>query len=153
MGTNGAAASALGALNQHEPGQRRSDTSASPTWTNSTTHLTPDSDSDSDRGEARHDLPLAAEELGGAEAYELQDFHVEKPTAAYDDGEEQPGYDYRSNMRTGRRLSESTAASFQLYTPDEEQTVVRKFDRRLVLFLSVCYMLSFLDRSSARFSP
>lgn len=39
-------------------------------------------------------------------------------------------------------------ASFQLYTPEEEKAVVRKFDRRLVAFLSLCYMLSFLDRSS-----
>lgn len=161
MGTNGAAASAVGALNQHEL-QRRTDASASPTWTSSTAHLTPDSDSDSDRGEARHGLPpppLAAEgELGGSEVYELQDFHVEKPTGAYDDddddddddGDEQPGYGFRSDAgTTRRRLSESTAASFQLYTPDEEQAIVRKFDRRLVLFLSVCYMLAFLDRSSA----
>ena len=46
-------------------------------------------------------------------------------------------------------MSTSTVASFELYTPDEEKAVVRKFDRRLVLFLSLCYMLSFLDRSSA----
>ena len=30
---------------------------------------------------------------------------------------------------------------------------MRKFDRRLVLFLSLCYMLSFLDRSSALLPP
>lgn len=47
-----------------------------------------------------------------------------------------------------RRLSGSTVASFQLYTPDEERAVVRKFDRRLVVFLAFCYMLSFVDRSS-----
>ncbi|KAI1197922.1 major facilitator superfamily domain-containing protein [Nemania serpens] len=47
-----------------------------------------------------------------------------------------------------RRLSGSTVASFQLYTPDEERAVVRKFDRRLVVFLAFCYMLSFVDRSN-----
>ncbi|ORY65074.1 major facilitator superfamily domain-containing protein [Pseudomassariella vexata] len=47
-----------------------------------------------------------------------------------------------------RRLSQSTVASFQLYTPDEEQAVVRKLDRKLVLFLALCYMVSFLDRSN-----
>ncbi|KAK0620303.1 major facilitator superfamily domain-containing protein [Immersiella caudata] len=46
----------------------------------------------------------------------------------------------------GRRRG--SAASFQLYTPDEERAVVRKFDRRLVVFLALLYMLSFLDRSN-----
>lgn len=46
------------------------------------------------------------------------------------------------------RLSASSVESFQLYTPDEERTVRRKFDRKLVLFVALLYMLSFLDRSS-----
>jgi len=54
----------------------------------------------------------------------------------------------RRRRRTGRGGSASTAASFQLYTPDEEKAVVRKFDRRLVVFVALLYMLSFLDRSS-----
>ncbi len=37
---------------------------------------------------------------------------------------------------------------FVLYTPEEEQAVIRKLDRRLVLFVAFLYMLSFLDRSS-----
>lgn len=49
--------------------------------------------------------------------------------------------------RSGR-LSASSVESFQLYTPDEEMTVRRKFDRKLVLFVALLYMLSFLDRSS-----
>lgn len=35
-----------------------------------------------------------------------------------------------------------------LYTQDEEASVIRVFDRRLVLFIALLYMLSFLDRSS-----
>lgn len=35
-----------------------------------------------------------------------------------------------------------------LYTAEEEAAVVRKFDRRLVLFVALLYLLSFLDRSS-----
>lgn len=50
--------------------------------------------------------------------------------------------------RGNRRGSFSTVHSFQLYTPDEERAVVRKFDRKLVLFVALLYMLSFLDRSS-----
>ena len=54
----------------------------------------------------------------------------------------------------GRRGSTSTTHSFMLYTPDEERTVIRKLDRRLVLFVAFLYMLSFLDRSSmSGFSP
>lgn len=34
------------------------------------------------------------------------------------------------------------------YTPEEEEQVVRRFDRRLVPFLALLYLLSFLDRSS-----
>lgn len=36
----------------------------------------------------------------------------------------------------------------KLYSIDEEASVVRTFDRRLVLFIALLYMLSFLDRSS-----
>lgn len=38
------------------------------------------------------------------------------------------------------------------FTRDEENAVVRKLDRRLVLFVAVLYMFSFLDRSSMSFS-
>ena len=38
--------------------------------------------------------------------------------------------------------------SFMLYTPDEERAVIRRLDIRLVLFVALLYMLSFLDRSS-----
>ncbi|KAF5026724.1 hypothetical protein F66182_1192 [Fusarium sp. NRRL 66182] len=48
----------------------------------------------------------------------------------------------------GRSRSPGSVASFQLYTPDEERAVRRKFDRRLVLFVALLYMLSFLDRSN-----
>ena len=34
------------------------------------------------------------------------------------------------------------------YTPEEESEVVRIFDRKLVPFLALLYLLSFLDRSS-----
>lgn len=47
-----------------------------------------------------------------------------------------------------RRDSNITSDSFMLYTPDEERVVLKKLDKRLVLFLALLYMLSFLDRSS-----
>ncbi|PTB63930.1 MFS general substrate transporter [Trichoderma citrinoviride] len=48
----------------------------------------------------------------------------------------------------GRGLSVSSVDSFLLYTPDEDKAVRRKFDRKLVLFVALLYMLSFLDRSN-----
>ncbi|KAL9629503.1 MAG: hypothetical protein Q9164_006854 [Protoblastenia rupestris] len=47
-----------------------------------------------------------------------------------------------------RRGSASTTQSFMLYTPDEEGTIINKFDCKLVLFVAFLYMLSFLDRSN-----
>ena len=38
------------------------------------------------------------------------------------------------------------------YTEDEETTIIKKFDRKLVLFLAFLYLLSFLDRSSTHTS-
>ena len=57
------------------------------------------------------------------------------------------------NFLRSRRASASTLQSFMLYTPDEERSVIRKFDRRLVLFVALLYMLSFLDRSSTFVRP
>jgi hypothetical protein len=42
----------------------------------------------------------------------------------------------------------SSVESFELYTPDEDKALLRKLDTRLVLFLALLYMLSFLDRGS-----
>ncbi|RYP54652.1 hypothetical protein DL768_000588 [Monosporascus sp. mg162] len=126
-----------------------SDAAASPSSCDSSVptsaHLTPDNDSDSgadiDGGEDRlgDEGDLGVDRLGitGDGVYELQDMR----------GRTYEGEGHSSSSR-GRRTSDSTVASFQLYTPDEERAVVRKFDRRLVLFLSLCYMLAFLDRSN-----
>lgn len=100
------------------------------------TQLTPESDSEDS------DLELKEDELG--HGIELQRRDLEKLRRADLEGEAE---DDEGPLR-GRRGSASTAQSFQLYTPDEERAVIRKFDRRLVLFVALLYMLSFLDRSS-----
>ena len=99
-----------------------------------TTRLTPDEDSE------ESDLEMG--ELG--ESFKLQ--RREKRDTAEDEDEEIDEEKYHDAPR--RRASESTVQSYQLYTPDEERAVVRKFDRRLVIFVALLYMLSFLDRSS-----
>lgn len=99
----------------------------------SMTRLTPDSDPDSDL------------DMGGlGESFKLQrrgrdaEKHAARDEGGDEDDEEYPR----------RRASVSTTQSFQLYTPDEERAVVRKLDRKLVVFVALLYMLSFLDRSS-----
>lgn len=112
------------------------------------TRLTPGSESGQSGSDS--DLDVEMGELGG-ESYELQSQSQsrsrhpgEKEEDGYDEDEEEG--DERGIY--GRRGSASTVQSYQLYTPDEERAVVRKFDRKLVLFVALLYMLSFLDRSS-----
>ena len=57
-------------------------------------------------------------------------------------------YSDEESFPKSRRASASTLQSFMLYNPDEERSVIRKFDCRLVLFVALLYMLSFLNRSS-----
>lgn len=57
----------------------------------------------------------------------------------YDSGEELEGKDQRTT-------------STPEYTVEEEKEIVRIFDRRLVPFLALLYLLAFLDRSSMQCS-
>ena len=116
------------------------------------TRLTPDSGSDSgSESENDSDLDLDMGEVGESFKMQRRGRDVEKGGVGdkegldEDEDEEENGY-----TASGRRraASVSTVQSYQLYTPDEERAVVRKFDRKLVLFVALLYMLSFLDRSS-----
>lgn len=75
--------------------------------------------------------------VGGEEAYELRE-RDESWDATKDEGRA-----LRTSTSDG-----GSVASFQLYTPDEDRAVRRKFDRKLVLFVALLFLLSFLDRSS-----
>jgi len=92
---------------------------------------------------------------GREEDFELSDLsHVPSGSTAQERDFDLDFEDWESEgekdgkFRKTRRASASTVQSFMLYTPDEERTVIKKFDRRLVLFVALLYMLSFLDRSS-----
>ncbi|KAL6710422.1 hypothetical protein ACN47E_009368 [Coniothyrium glycines] len=50
--------------------------------------------------------------------------------------------------RSMRRASADSVQSYELYTPDEDKAVLKKLDRKLVLFMALLYCLSFLDRSN-----
>ncbi|KAF4625356.1 hypothetical protein G7Y89_g12811 [Cudoniella acicularis] len=106
------------------------------------TRLTPESDSESD---------LEMDD-GAGESYRLQP-RGDNAEKVWDgegvDEEEDDNEDDEFVVGTGqRRGSISTVQSYQLYTPDEEREVVKIFDKKLVLFVALLYMLSFLDRSS-----
>ncbi|KAM0669983.1 hypothetical protein ACQRIU_000378 [Beauveria bassiana] len=93
-------------------------------------------------------------EVGGAEAYQLRGMRGRLspgvPPPSRPGSARRSASTTRRNARTRRRRrrSNSTAASYSLYTPDEEAAVRRKFDRKLVLFLSLLFLLSFVDRSN-----
>ena len=85
-------------------------------------------------------------EEGNSKDFELRDLSDNLKTTEFDVWGSDDGKD--TETLGNRRASVSTVQSFMLYTPDEEKTVIRKFDKRLVLFVAFLYMLSFLDRSS-----
>lgn len=79
------------------------------------------------------------------DAYELKDFK-KRSKRIKDVGNATRDSD--ENEHGGRRSTDSSVQSFELYTPDEERVVKRKLDVHVVLFMSFLYLLSFLDRSS-----
>lgn len=103
------------------------------------------SDSDSDEWEHESHNALGN---GIAESYRLEKPGTKGQLAQDVSNQWDQQHDTEKPGRRGRRRSNETEQSFMLYTPDEERSVIRKFDRRLVLFIALLYMLSFLDRSS-----
>jgi hypothetical protein len=91
----------------------------------------------------------------GSDVYELRDRDTSRDRngSAIWDAEAGDDEDVDRPLVAGRSRSPGSVASFQLYTPDEEQAVRRKFDRKLVLFVALLYMLSFVDRSSMDSQP
>ena len=63
------------------------------------------------------------------------------PLSGSDTEDEQDELQNRTRLKRTATLSKD-------YTDEEEAAVVRKLDRKLVLFLAFLYMLSFLDRSN-----
>ncbi|KZF23271.1 MFS general substrate transporter [Xylona heveae TC161] len=74
-----------------------------------------------------------------------------RPRHSYEDDDEPDDEYFKKSFHEHderERLSVSSADSFTLYTPDEENEILRIFNRRLVAFSALLYMLSFLDRSN-----
>jgi len=89
----------------------------SPDSSSSNARLTPDSDDDSD---------LEMDEPG--ESFKLQRHARDEERDIIEDEDDEED-DAKYEDRGGRRASVSTTHSYQLYTPDEERAVIRKFDR------------------------
>ena len=104
--------------------------------------MTPETDSNSER-----DSSVAGEFEDLNRTFELQTIsHLPNETGPANQGnlERKDSLDEQRGLTGGSGRKES----FMLYTPDEERAVVKRLDRRLVLFMAFLYMLSFLDRSS-----
>ena len=83
------------------------------------------------------------------DAYELQSIAPDEDTTTHDDtGLPARAEEDASLLPSSRRFSLSSSHSDALYSAKEEKNVLRKLDRRLVLFTALLYCLSFLDRSS-----
>jgi len=108
--------------------------------------LTPDSTSGSDH---EMDLTRGHEDLD--RVFELKtiaplQLHSTSQDTATIDGDSDHRSSFEEEAATSQRNGRKE--SFMLYTPDEEKNVLKKLDSRLVLFVAILYMLSFLDRSS-----
>ncbi|CAO2654911.1 Nn.00g116440.m01.CDS01 [Neocucurbitaria sp. VM-36] len=76
-------------------------------------------------------------------SYELRTITPHNEPTTKDDSGEADGL-----LPRERRPSLDSVQSYELYTPDEDRAVLKKLDRRLVLFMALLYCLSFLDRSN-----
>jgi hypothetical protein len=64
------------------------------------------------------------------------------------DGDEEYRFQEKAGGKPVNGWRRTSDMRWQSYTAEEEQAVVRKFDKRLVVFMALLYLLSFLDRSS-----
>lgn len=116
--------------------------SSSPPRTPAPTKTTPESDADDS------DVELVSALRGGGHTFELRKIRnsSEKGShhGSFDQEEASSEDDSEKDVRPVRRVGSRSKE----YTHAEEQAIVRKFDRRLTLFIALLYMLSFLDRSS-----
>jgi MFS family permease len=112
--------------------------------------FTPDIDTEDDE-----ECPYVLPGTDGVDGYEMKELGVREKDSIVDSrntghrSDEQYDSDDEDGTWIDRTTSRRTSIqSFELYTPDEERAVRRKLDTHLVIFVSVLYLLSFLDRSN-----
>ncbi|KAL2003212.1 hypothetical protein VTN02DRAFT_4619 [Thermoascus thermophilus] len=126
------------------------DTPSSSSFEPAHSQLTPDSDESDDESFFRQTtqptpvtphLPKPGPDYGG----DAEEADRSSSDLRQDASDESDRSDDARRDSKGTRPRSSLAAS---YTAAEERQVARRFDRRLVLFLALLYLLSFLDRSN-----
>jgi MFS family permease len=112
--------------------------------------FTPDIDTEDDE-----ECPYVLPGTDGVDGYEMKELGVREKDSIVDSRNTGHRSDepYDSDDEDGTWIDRTTSRrtsiqSFELYTPDEERAVRRKLDTHLVIFVSVLYLLSFLDRSN-----
>lgn len=123
---------------------RAEETPSSSKVTPAPTILTPDSDiGDTPIAQAR-----TSSEVQREDAFELRRIHHHRPLRGRDNGdnlsETDSEYEDKRYLKPPKRVDTLS----KQYTDEEEAAVLRKLDRKLVIFLGFLYMLSFLDRSN-----
>ncbi|PWY89030.1 MFS general substrate transporter [Aspergillus heteromorphus CBS 117.55] len=99
----------------------------------------------SDRSEQGDSPSLNAERPPAGSLKVQTDFSTDGDQDSDDDDDEiDEGYDSYEDEEIRPRSSRRTPK----YTKEEERQVVKQFDRKLVPFLALLYLLSFLDRSN-----
>ncbi|KAH2033946.1 hypothetical protein KXV43_009073 [Aspergillus fumigatus] len=97
-----------------------------------------------DSGTSDNENASSSSERPPAGLLRLQtDFRAEADTNSDDEGQHE-GYDSYDDQEAKPKEAVGDAR----YTTAEEKQVVKKFDRKLVPFLALLYLLSFLDRSN-----
>ncbi|KAH8728708.1 SacI homology domain-containing protein [Phaeosphaeriaceae sp. PMI808] len=113
-----------------------------------TTHeCTPPSSGDSFRKRTPSPRPSHNSD-GLSSVHNSNSFELQAITPHEESASKEESAEGDSLLPSARRISTSSARSYELYTPDEEKAVLKKLDRRLVSFMALLYCLSFLDRSN-----
>lgn len=90
----------------------------------------------------------ATDDAGDEDVNEADRPSSEDKSEIYDDyDDDYDGYESNGEVKSSPKSGRPD------YSLQEESEVVKQFDRRLVLFLALLYLLSFLDRSSKPIMP
>ncbi|OCK84064.1 MFS transporter-like protein [Lepidopterella palustris CBS 459.81] len=132
---------------------RRPQEVSSPSTDDASTRLTPSSDSEEDNG------LIASGDTYPGQSFRLKNLSTNSAgetgkrnavgTAEQYDWQEEENNENTQFLYSSHQFSQtSSVQSYELYTTDEDRAVLKKLDRRLVMFMALLYLLSFLDRSN-----
>jgi len=107
-------------------------------------HFTPESSSD---------VEDALDHQDGPQAIRMKTLDRRETERVGRQSDEAASFLPHHSLAAAGGIDDTADETFELYSPTEDAAVLRKLDRRLVLFMALLYMLSFLDRSSMCFVP